>query len=533
MADRAIEHAAGRPDTAERGPYRLPLLALTSAQRTALALFATVAVVFAVQAPVLGHYFFNDDFVPLADIATRSTGGYIKDLFLLRDLTPNWRFLTGIFYLAEYRAFHLQPLPYLLIAVLFHSATAGLIFWLMRRATMSDWAAILAAGFFGVSAATVPTVGQITALNNVLAGFFVTLAIALLFEALDRERPSVILYAASVAAFTAAIASNESASVTAPALGLIALWKAPRGEAWWQQAREWARVALYAAPFAGLGSAALIGFGTCGCTEAELYSRDHVVSNVWLYFGRLLYPIGLEFPGHVGTAHLVAGLIVAGLAALALIRGPALARIAAVFLFLAVAPYLPIDIWAADRYTYLASIPFAMLAAFFFAEAGRYAERISPALTTGVALLALAAMGLNGWQTLAQNADQADASDRWRQLVTAVDAAYPDVPPSSTVYVRGGPVVDELTQCSVMPAIGEVLWGDAKLFTLPKDQLTDYRARPGYDVYVGDFIDGGIVPQPVPVATAGELRDTGIFLLPHISPDASGNVCRLDVPLLP
>lgn len=533
MADRAIAHAAGRPDATGRRPYPRPWLALTSAQRTALALFATIAAVFAVQAPVLSHYFFNDDFVPLADIATRSTGGYIKDLFLLRDLTPNWRFLTGIFYLAEYRAFHLHALPYLLIEVLFHTATAGLIFWLMRRATKSDWSAILAAGFFGVSAATVPTVGQITALNNVLAGFFVTLAIVLLFEALDRERPSALLYVAAVMAFAAAIASNESASVTAPVVGLIALWKAPRAQAWWRQSSEWMRIGLYAAPFAALGSAALIGFGTCACTETYLYSRDHIVANVWLYFGRLLYPIGLEFPGHVGTAHLVAGLIVAGLAVVALVRGPALARIAAVFLFLAVGPYLPIDIWAAERYTYLASIPFAILAAFFFLELGHYATRISAALTAVVAMLALAAIALNGWQTLAQNADQADASDRWRQLVTAADRAYPNVPPKSTVYVRGGPVVDELAQCSVMPAIGEVLWGDAKLFTFPKDQLTNYRARPGYHVYVGDFVGGRIVPQPVAVATAAELKRTDFFLLPHISPDATGNVCRLDVPLLP
>jgi hypothetical protein len=532
MADRAIDHAAGRSGAGHR-LFALPAIALTSAQRTALALFATLAVVFALQAPVLGHYFFNDDFVPLADITTRSTSGYVKDLFLLRDLTPNWRFLTGLSYLVEYRAFHLHPLPYLLVNVLFHTATAGLVFWLVRRATTNDWPAMLAAGLFGLSASTVPTVGQITALNNVLAGFFVMLAAVLLFEALDREKPSAVLYAAAVAAFATAIASNESASVTAPVLELIVLWKAPRGEAWWRLPREWARVALFAAPFAILGTAALIGFGTCGCTEAELYSRDHIVANVWLYFGRLLYPIGLEFPGHVGTAHMVAGLTVAGLAALALVRGPALARIATVFLFLAVAPYLPIDIWAAERYTYLASIPFAILGAFFFVALGRYATRIHPALTSVVALLALAAIGLNGWQTLAQNADQADASDRWRQLVTAVHRAYPNVPPESTVYVRGGPVVDELAQCSVMPAIGEVLWGDAKLFTLPKQQLANYRARPGYSVYVGDFVGGRIVPQPVLVATDAELQSKDIFLLPHISPDATGNVCRLDVLRLP
>ncbi len=533
MADHVVERGAER-SFAGRRALALPslrALSLTGAQRTALALALAVAGVFAVQAPVLAHYFFNDDFVPLADIATRSTGGYVKDLFLLRDLTPNWRFLTGLFYLAEYRSFGLHAFPYLLVNVVLHTATAGLIFWLVRRVTRDDWPALLAAGFFGLAAATVPTVGQITALNNVLAGFLVMLAIVLLYEALDRDA-HIALYAGSIAAFAAAIASNESASIVAPVFGLFVLWKA-LDAASWREPRTWLRVALFAAPFAVLGGAALIGFGTCRCTEAELYSRDDIVQNVWLYFGRLLYPVGLEFPGHVGTAHMVAGPAVAALVLLALVRGPALARIAAVFLVLAVLPYLPIQIWAASRYTYLASVPFAILAAFFFAELGRLASRLSPALPALVAVLAIGAIGLNGWQTWVQNADQAGASDRWRQLVTAADDAYAGLPPKSTVYVRGGPITDELSQCTVMPAIGEVLWGDAKLFTFPKDGLTNYRARPGYHVYVGDFIDGRIAPQPVPIATDAELQSKDVFLLPHISPDATGNVCRLDVPRLP
>jgi len=531
MVDRAIEHAPGQAaEPSVRSPLVLPTLSVTGTRRTALLLLVTVLAIFAVQAPVLGNYFFNDDFVPLADIASRSAGAYIKDLFLLNDLTPNWRFLTGLVYLAEFRAFHLNPLPYLLVNVLFHAATAGLLFWLVRRVTRSDWPAFLAAGFFGLSAATVPTVGQITALNNVLAGFFVTLAIVLLFEALDGERPNIGVFATSVVSFAAAIASNESASVTAPVLALVVVWKAPGADAWWTQPREWLRIALFSGPFMILGSAALIGFGACGCTEAELYSRDNIVENIWLYFGRLLYPIGLEFPGHIGTAHLAAGLAVAVISCAALVRGPALARIAAVFLFLAILPYLPIAIWAAQRYTYLASIPFAILTAFFFAEAGRYASRLSPVLATAVAGTALAAMAWNGWQTIEQNADQADASDRWRQFVTTVEEEYPDLPTLTTVYVRGGPVTDALAQCAIMPAIGDVLWGDAMLFTLAPEGLTNYRARPGYEVRVGDFVNGRIEPRPVSIATAEELQSDDIFLLPHISPNATGNVCRSDVP---
>ncbi len=531
MADRAIEQGTGAAEPAARRPFALPPLSLTGAQRTVLALAATVVAVFAVQAPVLGHYFFSDDFVPLADIASRSTGGYIKDLFLLNDLTPNWRFLTGLVYLAEYRTFHLNPLPYLLVNVVFHTATAGLIFWLVRRATNRDWPAFLAAGFFGLSAASVPTVGQITALNNVLAGFFLTLAIVLLFEALDRERSSFALLAASLVAFAAAIASNESVSVTAPVLVLVAVWKGSRADAGWQQPAEWVRIALFGAPFALLGSAALIGFAACGCTEAELYSRENVIENIWLYFGRLLYPIGLEFPGHIGTAHLFAGVLVATLAGVALLRGPALARIAAIFLCLAILPYLPISIWSAQRYTYLASIPFAILVALFFSEIGRYAARASPVLAAAVAATAIVAMTWSGWQTLEQNAGQADAADKWRQLVSAVEETYPSVPPLTTVYIRGGPVTDGLVQCAVMPAIADVLWTDALLFTFTPTSLTNYRARPGYNVYVGDFVDGKIEPQAVRVASAAELQREDIFLLPHISPRATGNVCRLDVPL--
>ncbi len=533
MADRAVARADGQPAADDSSVFPLPL-SLSAAQQTALALAVTVAAVFVTQAPVLGHDVFNDDFVPLADIASRSKGGYIKDLFLLRDLTPNWRFLTGLVYLAEYRAFYLNAMPYLLVNVLVHTATAGLLFWLVRRATGNDWQGMLAGAVFGVAAASVPTVGQITAANNVFAGFFVTLSIVLLYEALEHGKTSWLLYGSSIASVAAAIASNESAMVTAPVMGLVILWKSPRSAAWWHEPAEWGRIALLAAPFAVLGGAALIGFSSCQCTEAELYSRDSVIENIWLYFGRLLYPIGLEFPGHVERAHLVAGLVVFALALLALVRGPALARISAIFLFLAITPYLPLGWGTASRYTYLASIPFAILAAYFVADVARYARKVAQPLAIAVVVAALLGIGWNALQTLEQNADQADASDEWRQLVTAVDQAYPDVPNGSTVYIRGGPITnenlsDELAQCAVMPAIGEVLWGDAKLFTFAPEGLGNYRALPGDDVYVGDYVDGAIVPQQIVTATATEIATGTVVLLPHVSPEASGNVCVPDV----
>ncbi len=535
MADRFLEQTADAPlALGRRALLSLRVPALSRTQRATLAFAAAAGAIFAVHVPVLGHYFFNDDFVPLADIATRSTPGYVKDLFLLRDLTPNWRFLTGLYYLGAYRAFGLNSFPYFLISVLVHLATAGLIFWLVRRALDSDWAGFLASAFFGLSAAPVPTIGQVTAFNNVLAAFLVMLAIVCLYEGLERRpRPSWWL-AAPALVFAAAIAANESSMVVAPVFGLIVLWKLPQPKRWWRRPESWALLALVAAPFALLGAAASVGFGSCHCAETGVYVRgSHIVSNVWLYLGRLLYPVGLEFPGHLGTAHIAAGSAVLAVTLVALVRGPALARVCAVFLLLAIVPYLPIKIWGATRYTYLASVPFAILAAVLFAEAARYGRRLTPALPFALAVVAFGVLGLYGWQTWTQNHQQAEVSDGWRALVTALRAAYPELPAGSTVYVRGGPLTNELMQCAVMPALGHVLWGDALLFTVPEGYLQSYAARPGYRVYVGDFVDGRIVPAPVPVATAADMQRSDVKLLPNISPEAKGNLCRLDVPRPP
>jgi len=536
MADRLLE--PGADAAMARSRLALPALrapALTRAQRPALVCLAALAAIFVVYAPVLGNYFFNDDFVPLADIASRTTAAYIKDLFLMRDLTPNWRFLTGLYYLAAYRTFGFHAFPYFLVAVLVHLATAGLIFRLVRRALDSDWPAFVAAAFFGLAAGPVPTVGQVTAFNNVLAAFFVMLAIVLLYEGLDRRaRPGVWLTLPALA-FAAAIAANESAMNVAPVFGLVAIWKLPQPERWRSQPRAWLVIAITSLPFAVLGVTALAGFEACHCTEASKSGvsslGSHMNGSYWMLLGRLLYPIGMEPPGQPNHAHLAAGIAVAFVAVALLLRGPALARVASIFLFLALLPNTMITFALAERYTYVASVPFAILAGVLFHELARYGRRVAPALPYGIAVVACGAIALNGWQAWTQNHRQAQAEGNWRSLVTALQGAYPSVPAASVVYVRGGPLTDPLQQCAVMPSLGHVLWGnDRLLFTLPAGELQSYLVRPGYRVYVGDYVDGRIVAAPAPVATAADLQRTGVKLLPHVSPEAEGNLCAPGVP---
>ena len=515
MADRAVDGQRPRSGAAAS---RADLAATLRAYWPAIGFALSVGAVFFVHLPVLGHYFFNDDFVPLADISQRGTWDYIRDLFVMDDLTPNWRFLTGLVYLAEYRAFGLDAFPYFLVSVLVHTATAGLLFWLLWRVLDDVWPAAFGSMLFGLTAAHVPTVGQITAFNNVLAAFLLLAAAVLLYEGLERRNIPLWLAASSIC-FAGAIAANESSAVSAPLFGMLAVWKLPQGDGWVRDRAVWLRVALVSLPYAALGGAALIGFGACDCTEANVYSRDDVLSNLWVYLGRLLYPIGMELPGSVHAAHKAAGGVVLAIALLALMRGPALARISAAWLVIALVPYLPLDLWSAQRYVYLASVPFAMLGAVSLRELVRATTRFAPAAPALLAFGALSAIGLLSWQTWEQNQTMAGASDRWRDLVTAIERSEIDPEAGSTVYLRGGPITDFFAQCAVMPALGQALWEDVRLFTSPPDALQPYRVRPGYVVYVFDYQDGRFVPGPPPS------NDSSAAALPHVKPETKGNLC--------
>lgn len=484
------------------------------------AAFLTAAgAIFFVHLPVLSHYFFGDDFVPLADIASRSTPRYIADLFLLRDETPNWRFLTGLFYLATYKTFGLNAFPFLLVSVVVHIGTAGLIFALLRKIMNAVWPAFMAALFFGLTSAAVPTVGQVTAFNNVLGGFLLMLSIALLYEGLDRER---LRYwgAASVVSFAAAIGANESIAVLAPVPALIALWHVAQKDDWWRERATLRTLALVSAPYAVIGGAALLAFGVCGCTAAggsNYGLGSHMIDNLWIYLGRLLYPVGMEPLGEPGLAHLVAGLALAGVSVAALVRGPGLARFAAAFLLLALLPYLPLKLWSAPRYVYLASIPFSLLAAVVFSEAARYGRRLTPLIPGLLALVAFGVLGLYGWQTWNQNQVIAGGSVRWQTMVAGLQTRYPELPEGSIVYVHGGPFTDSLLQCRVLPALGEVLWDDVRLFTFYTTYLVGHRLRPGYDVHVAEYAGGQIVPIEIEEATPAEMNDRRVVLLPRLT----------------
>ena len=453
------------------------------------AFVAVASCIVAVQLPVLGMYFVGDDFVPLGDIASHGTWSYIQNLFLLHDPTPNWRFLTGLVYLALYRTFGLNTFVFLFTSLCVHIATAGLLFRFVRRHSDSIAVAVAAAALFGVSAAYVPTVAYATAFTHLLGTFLIMLALVTIDEALDHEHPE-LWRAASVVFFALAVMANEPVAVIAPLFAIVAVWRASQLEA--RSVLSWVTTGAWSVAFVAIGVAAISSLAACNCTAADELTGPggHIFGNIWIYLGRLVWPIGLEWPGEASPAHLAGGAIVVALGAFALLRGPAAARIVTVFLALTLVPYLPVDWILAPRYVYLAAAPFSILAALLLFDLAQQLRRLSPALPALVAFAALSAVGLLAWQTWDQNQVIAVESGRWRTLVTGLQERYPELAAGSRVYVRGGPLSDPLWQQEVMPSVGYLLWSNVELVTVSKNARM-LCAAPGRGTYVVDFDDGG------------------------------------------
>lgn len=496
-----------------------------------VALIAAVLGAFLIQAPVLDHYFFGDDFVPLADFSSRGTLGYVKDLFLLQDETPNWRFLTGLAYGGIYRTVGLDALPFLLTSLVVHTMTAGLIFIFVRRVSRQVWPALLAALIFGLTPASVPTVGQVTAFNNVLGAFLLMLALVTLYEGLAREQ-LIPWTLASIVAFAGAVAANDLLALLAPVPVLVAMLFWSREKDWWRDRRRLRQLIMIATPFAIIGGAAIVALAVCDCTSVAASSRYgfgmHMLDDLWLFLGRLLYPVGMEPIGELETAHKVAGPVLAAVSLVLFVRGPAAARFAIAFLILALLPFLPLKLWSATRYVYLATIPFSMLAAVTLTEVIRIGRAVSPVIPALATFLVIGVLGLYGWQTVSQNDDFKASTGEWRTLVTGLQDLYPELPAGSTVYVRGGSLWDEaLLQCAVLPAVGEVIWGGVDVFFIYD---LGARIRPSYDVFFADAREEVFEDVQVPIARQGE---EVVTLVPQIPPGTTGNLCREDVPRLP
>lgn len=434
-------------------------------------LLAVLAVVLAVHIPTFDYWFYNDDYVPFAEIAeANTTWEYVWRLLILQDVTPNWRVVPGIVYLLGYKTFGMEPLPYHFVSVGFHLGTSALIFHFLRRTTGYVWPGILGAILFGINPTHVFTVAQITSLNNVQGAFFAIATLVLVYESIRADRRRLLLYALAVGSFILAIASNESMAGLAPVYALTFLLFDDTGDV----VRRVTRAAMRSLPFAAIGSAAMLSFFACGCNEAstDFFGRDNAQHIFLTYTGRIAYPIGFpRLPNTSNDAHAIATVFMLFLISFVAIHGPPGARIGALFMLLATIPYTFVRVFTAPRYTYQAAAGFAILVPATLAWLhARFPAAWRPALALAGAPLIAALAAWYSWQTIEQGKPFKRQTDDWEMLVKDVRRVFPDVPPGSRVIIIGGPWTNPIYQFHVMPSIAHVTWNTrVRMYSVPPD----------------------------------------------------------------
>jgi len=482
------------------------------------ALIAVLAVVAAVHIPTFDYWFYNDDYVPFAEIARADTSwDYVWRLITVQDITPNWRVVPGLVYLAGYKLFGMEPLPYHFVSTGFHLGTCALMFHLLRRVTGQAWAGVLGAILFGLNPAHVFTVAQITSLNNVQGAFFAVATLVAVYESTQAlsTRPRITLYAAAVVSFVLAIASNESMAILAPVYALTFLfwdsgsegvvplvrWTALERVASSNAhlfVRRCMRATLLSLPFIAIGAATFISFFACDCNEAssDFFGSRNVGDNALIYPGGIVYPTELEsltepadqpawlqsisdgverVSGQrldsIEPPHFFAAIAIFVLMVIVAIRGPDLARVGALFMVLAIVPYLYVQVFAAPRYTYQAAAGFGIFIPAVLASLHlRAPANWRPAIAIAAVPIVVVLTAWYAWQTNELAKPYKAETDEWERLATDIERVFPDVPPHSQVVIIGGPFTGPLIQFHVMPSIAHTTWDPTvRLYSVPPE----------------------------------------------------------------
>ena len=388
-----------------------------------------------------------DDVVLLVDNpAYRGLGWSNLKWMFTTNLMGHYMPLTWITYGLDYVVWGLNPYGYHLTNIVLHAANAALVYLVAQRLFRIVWpdtsaagvdglriAAALAALVFGVHPLRVESVAWITERRDVLSGFFFLLAVLMYLRACEVEsrdgRPWSKFYWAAVGTFVLALLS-KSMAVTLPVVLLVLDvyplrrlrpgargWLTPGPWRIWQEKLPFLLVGAVVSAVAFralLGGAAATSWERLGLPERVAISAYSVA----FYLRKTLVPLGLSplyelsLPVHMfDRRFLVSGVVVLFITLAALAsrrRWPGLLAVWTCYVVM----LLPVaGIFhnghqiAADRYSYLPGVGWALLAGGAVVVASR---RLRRARSGRRALAALAAV-------LVVSATAALALTTWRQ----------------------------------------------------------------------------------------------------------------------
>lgn len=336
---------------------------------------------------------------------------HLKWMWTTRHYGP-WQPLSWLSWAVDYELWGLNPGAFRRTNVLLHAATAGLFFAtcraLLPRGKNAEAAAVGAALVFALHPLRVESVIWLTERRDVLSGFFSVLSIFLWLE--ERRRLSAL-------AFAGAMLSKGTAIAVVPFL--LAL----------DGRKPFARLLPHAA--IGLFAACmnLRGFQTGELHGLDLPLFDRLLvagSGAWFYLSKTLLPAGLSpyyaLPldaGAIRTASYPGAACAAAVTAACFHRRVRAWAVPAWFAYLAaLAPVSGLlqngRQAAADRYSYLACMPFAVLAGFGL-------ERLS---SRRAAVIACGAAVVLTFATVRQSSYWRDDVALWTRAAAVQPDAY-------------------------------------------------------------------------------------------------------------
>jgi tetratricopeptide (TPR) repeat protein len=407
---------------------------------------AALAVIATFSSALSGSFQQWDDVVLLVDNpAYRGLGWANLKWMFTTNLMGHYMPLTWITYGLDYLVWGLDPYGYHLTNIVVHAANTVLVYLVAQRLFRIVWpgtsagggdalriAAALAALVFGVHPLRVESVAWITERRDVLSGFFFLLAVLMYLRACEVEsrdgRRWSTFYWAAVGTFVLALLS-KSMAVTLPVVLLVLdvypLRRLRPGARGWLTPGPW-RIWQEKLPFLFVGAvvsavafrALLGGANATSWERLGLLERVAVSAySVAFYLRKTLVPLELSplyelsLPVHMfDRRFLVSGVVVLfiTLAALASIRrwpGVLAVWTCYVVMLLPVAGIFHNGYqMAADRYSYLPGVGWALLAGGAGAVASRGLRRARSGRRALVALAgvlvvaATAALALTAWR---------------------------------------------------------------------------------------------------------------------------------------
>ena len=401
-----------------------------------VAMGAPVVLAILTRCGFLNVWFRTDDFVWLLAARNADFGGAVRDAFELPDgPTPYFRPLVDAYFFCMYRTVGTNALAYQVANLTLFAATGAVLGLVTLRLTRSVMIAGLAGVLFVVSPSYGPLIAWPSGATAIISAFF-SMATLLFFIAWLQDRRQPWVLGLAVLAFSLSLLAKEEASALPPVLLLTALFiRRPK------TASDLRAIGLALAPIVLVWVAYLAPqfILSIGSETKDYYGfgwhgvRRLIDSMVWLSL-----PWGSYVGDWVSPASWAAFAFFSATAAVALLRRqwvlPGL--YASTVLMLAPAAFL--DSRFAPRWTYLATLPWAVFVAALgtFAYEWLAARQRKIALGVGVVVSAAAVALLGGQSIDSQNHEGVrDFAGNYHRIERLLASNCPELASGETVYV--------------------------------------------------------------------------------------------------